>query len=659
MPDSWHVREPRWTFVPHSTSLKTRQSCDNGPMSIHLSPHEPTAAAKERGLGEARVVLLLALFAVLGLCVVFSWTTRDAMAHLPFLRSQRPAPGSPASQKNLVDLSPWQTAQALAPLAVSAEEADYAREAERLADHEVDQAFASALRQASTRHAALSGAAVALSQRVAKLQQTVKEDQALVQSLTAGSGAQANSEAKSTQPAADSTDLEIAKAQLGLDSDQLADAQQDLARATGDERTKVQQELATHEASMQKYDAASHGDGQIAILSAGQYGTLAGRVKAWMNQRSRDQLIQQALQQTQGDTRRLTAEHNALAAQADRAAPPAGGAQGAASARLADIKRRSEQNQILSLYDDRIQTQQQLAAVYGKWSAQLLLQHRIVVHLILQSVAEIACVLICVIVCDWVLFRLLERPGLDRRRMQTLRTIFTLSVQAFGAVLILMILFGVPRQMPTILGLATAGLTVALQDFILAFMGWFVLMGKNGVRVGDWVEINGVGGEVVEIGLFRTTMLETGNWTDNGHPTGRRVTFINSFAIRGQYFNFSTNGQWMWDEFSISVPVSVDLRATAELIRQSVLRETARDTQIAEQEWKRATKLIGLNQFSANPAVNLRPSGSSVDIIVRYVTRASDRFDLRNRLYQQVMDVLHKPEAIAVPIQHEGSLVEA
>ncbi|HEY4049665.1 MAG TPA: mechanosensitive ion channel domain-containing protein [Acidobacteriaceae bacterium] len=604
-------------------------------------------------------MLLVALFALLGLCVVFRWTTRDAMAHLPFLKSQRQASGSPVSQKNLVDLSPWQTAQALAPLAVSAEEANYAREAERLADHEVDQAFASALRQASTHRAALSGAAVGLSQRVVRLQQTVKEDQALVQSLTAASSTPASSETKGTQPAADSTDLEIAKAQLGLDSDQLADAQQDLARATGDERTKIQQELATHEASMQKYDAASHGDGQTAVLSAGQYGTLAGRIKAWMNQRSRYELIQQALQQTEADIARLTAEHNTLAAQADRAPSSAVGAQPTSLARLADIKRRSEQNQILGIYDDRIQTQQELAAAYGKWSAQLLLQRRILVHLILGSLAEIAFVLICVILCDWVLVRLLERPGLDRRRMQTLRTIFTLSFQALGAVLVLMILFGTPRQTPTILGLATAGLTVALQDFILAFMGWFVLMGKNGVRVGDWVEINGVGGEVVEIGLFRTTMLETGNWTDIGHPTGRRVAFINSFAIHGQYFNFSTNGQWMWDEFSISVPVSVDLRATAELIRQSVLRETAHDTEVAEQEWKRTTKLVGLNQFSANPAVNLRPSGSSVDIIVRYVTRASDRFDLRNRLYQQVMDVLHKPDAIAVPKDHSESFVGA
>ena len=79
--------------------------------------------------------------------------------------------------------------------------------------------------------------------------------------------------------------------------------------------------------------------------------------------------------------------------------------------------------------------------------------------------------------------------------------------------------------------MAGAGLTVALKDFIVAFFGWFILMGKHGIREGDWVEINGIGGEVVEIGVLRTILLETGNWNDAGHPTGRKVSFVNSFAI--------------------------------------------------------------------------------------------------------------------------------
>jgi small-conductance mechanosensitive channel len=181
-----------------------------------------------------------------------------------------------------------------------------------------------------------------------------------------------------------------------------------------------------------------------------------------------------------------------------------------------------------------------------------------------------------------------------------------------------------------------------LQDFIIAFFGWFVLMGKNGIRVGDWVEINGVSGEVVEIGLFRTSMLETGNWTDKGHPTGRRVTFINSFAIKGQYFNFSTAGQWMWDEISFSIPLADDPYAIIELIYKAVLKETEKEARLAEEEWKRVTRQNDLSQFTALPAVDIRPGGSGIDIIVRYVTRASHRFEVRSRLYQGFISLLRK-----------------
>jgi small-conductance mechanosensitive channel len=196
--------------------------------------------------------------------------------------------------------------------------------------------------------------------------------------------------------------------------------------------------------------------------------------------------------------------------------------------------------------------------------------------------------------------------------------------------------------MSTILGLTTAGLTIAMQDFILAFFGWFVLMGKNGIRIGDWVEINGVGGEVTEICLMNTTLLETGNLADRGHPTGRRITFMNNFAIRGQYFNFSTTGQWMWDEITVSLPASDDSRNLVEQIHKAAEEETEENARVAEQEWKRGKRDDGLSRFSASPVVNLRPSGSGIDILVRYVTRASERFDVRNRLYQRVIDLLRK-----------------
>lgn len=233
------------------------------------------------------------------------------------------------------------------------------------------------------------------------------------------------------------------------------------------------------------------------------------------------------------------------------------------------------------------------------------------------------------------------RPTLDRGRMQTLRTVLNLAIQAGGIVAILLVIFGAPRQTPTILGLTTAGLTVVLQDFILAFFGWFVLMGKNGISVGDAVEIDGVSGNVVDIGLFRTTMLETGNWTAQGHPTGRRVAIINKFAINGQYFNFSTAGQYLWDEITIAMGTQEDPYGKVKEIQEAVQKETEEGSRMAKAEWQRLDRTHTTGQMSTDAEVNLRPSAGGMDVLLRYVTRASQRVETRNRLYGRVLSILH------------------
>jgi small-conductance mechanosensitive channel len=644
---------------------------------------------KVRMWKDQRALLLGLPAAVLLLCLLGLYVTRSSMADLSFLNDPN---------AGLVDQKPWQTVQALAPLAVSAEEQNYAQDAERLADHEVDQAFAQALRVATAQAARpATGRAVDLVQQVASLQALVKQDQARVDALTgAAKNTAAAAAGAASDPAPSSDDLDIAQTQLQLDSDELSDANENLARASGDKRAAIQQELTTHEAAMKK-TAATTG-GQIALLSARSHPTLYGRIKAWLDQRNRHALLLQAEQQADADAASLTKEHEAIEKQANAAAaaataslqpatnqtavgavapdgtaktPP--GAKTSAQAkpmsraeRLAGLRYLSTLHAIL---DDRIATEKQLSEVYAKWAAQVVRQHGIVFHLMLRSFAMIALIMLLAVLAGNVVEFALDRPSrrnratasdragaagepamailsaAERRRMRTLRTILDLAIEASALLLLLLVVFGPPSQISTILGLATAGITVVFQDFILAFFGWFILMGRNGIHVGDWVEINSVGGEVIEIGVFRTSLLETGNWTDKGHPTGRRVTFINNFAITGQYFNFSTAGQWMWDEITVNIPPGEDSSKTIAAIHQRVIEETATDAHLAEEEWQHATRQRGLSQFKATPSVDLRPASSGIDIIVRYVTRAGDRFEMRNRLYQAVINLLHPQPA--------------
>ena len=584
-------------------------------------------------MNRAHKITAAVSFAVLLLCLVGTVMTRGVMEHLPFLHGQTTGWNATPRSNGIVDQRPWQTAKTLAPLAVSAEELEYAREAERLADHEVDQAFAQSLRQASAETRELTGESLALQKRVTELEQTVRQDQGQVSSLTA-----------KTAAASTPDDLAVAKAQLSLDQDELSDAMEDLAKASGDHRGKIQRELTAREAAIKKYNeqTVNTGDGETAVVSAAQYKTLAGQIAQWWAQRTRMQLIQQAQQLAIADVAALTADHATLAPQAQAAAATAASTAGESSAaRVRQLEQVATQQNILSLLDDRLSAQQQLVTLYGRWHNQVELQHKMMLHLMLQSLTLIAAIVWLTILAGWALQAAFDRLSSDRRQRQTLRIILNLGTQVVGLLLVLLVIFGTPQQMPTILGLATAGLTVVFQDFILAFCGWFVLMGRNGIRVGDWVEIDGVVGEAVEIGVFRTWLLETGNWTANGHPTGRRVSFLNGYAIHGKYFNFSTTGQWMWDEIAVSIPPGTEPYPLIEKIRQAAIKATEADAKMAQEEWKRVTHEEGAPQFSATPSVDMRPAGGGVDIVVRYVTRAGVRLETRNRLYGTVVELMN------------------
>ncbi|PYX09443.1 MAG: mechanosensitive ion channel protein MscS [Acidobacteria bacterium] len=572
------------------------------------------------------------------------------MADLPFLQARKGSWTGAYVPLGIVDQRPWQTAATLAALAQSAEEKKLARDAERLADHEVDQAFSQSLRQASLAEPKLTDKALASQKRANELQETVRNDEARIAALSAAAGA------KSAGTISNGSDLEIAKAQLGLDQAELADSIEDLARESGDQRLKLQQELAARQAAMKQYkDRASEDDGQTAVISAEQYRTLAQQLSTWRSLRNRKQLIAQAEQLAKDDVAALTADREKLRAEAaSLAAKPV---RESDSERIERLQRISTQQNILSILNDRLGAQQQLVGLYGRWGQQVELQQKIVIHLILQSLAFIAAICIMVILAGWGLQLALEKIVHDSRQKQTLKTVLNLGTQLVGLFLILLIIFGVPRQMPTILGLVTAGLTVVFQDFILAFCGWFVLMGPNGVRVRDWVEIDGVGGEVVQLGLFRTWLLETGNWTAHGHPTGRRVSFLNGYAIRGKYFNFSTVGQWMWDEIKVSVPPGTSIHLLLKSIYEATVKITEADAKRAEAEWKRVTHEEGSPQFSAMPSVNLRPAGAGVDIVIRYITRAGVRVETRNRLFAVIVELMQgesKEDRSLAPLTPQG-----
>ena len=562
------------------------------------------------------------------------------------------APPPLSNTAGLVDQKPLETARTLADQAATPPEVEYARQAVQTADHEVDQAFAQALRQATEHAPPLTGAALTTARRAAALTQRIQQEQQQLKS-----------------PEVAGQDTSLAQAQLALDQDELEDLQQDLVRLGGDRKAKIQQALDQHEAVQKLNDARPRNTDAAQMESPQALQTMPGKLRAYKALGSRAQQLEQAGLDATAAVHRLGLQHDALQARTEtqdtssqdassqdvstqnisRAA--AGNASGAANApdtasRIDALHALASQRTTLAQLDRQIHDEQQLVEIYAKWKTLVLSQRKTLLHRIFFVLVAVMLLLSVVLTANTLIVRFFSRrPNGYRKR--TLETVLTVAVQLLGLGAILMVLFGVPRQMPTIIGLATAGLTVVLKDFIVAFFGWFVLMGKNGVRVGDWVEINGVSGEVVELGIMRTTLLETGHWIESAQPTGRRVTFMNGYAIEGQFFNFSTTGQWLWDELRVTIPAGAgapDVYQKVDAIRRIVEERTQQYVTLAEKDWQRASR--SQRPLSATPSADLRPTPDGVQVSVRYITRAQERAQVRSELNEKAVGILHYPNHV-------------
>jgi small-conductance mechanosensitive channel len=589
-------------------------------------------------------LLALVLAAAVGLIL----TRQSARLNSAASHSRRPP---------VVDEQPLTTARAMAALASDWEEQRYARQALKLADHTVDVAFSYEMRQATEHPAAPTPESKKLYAQANQADTAVKADQdriTLLQKQVAGAKDDHARDSLQQQ-------IDLTKAQLELDQDELEDVKGNLIRSGADRLSRIQRQFNRHEATQKEYETNNPQPGAANTNSIPQTGSSAAIVQlsAWNSLRGKTTQMQQALdeaRQTAGPLKQSyevlqsqvameVSNKEAIAQQAksqlDATSGGGGTSANSTASAINSLHQISVDQKDLSDLAKRVQDQDDLATAYSSWIDVVKVRQRAVEHELLQCAMLILLVVFGVYLANRLVDHFFVGLAVERTRLHTLRGVIRFAVQALGLALILFILFGLPNQLSTILGLAGAGLTVACKDFIMGFIGWFLLMGRNGLRVGDWVEIDGVVGEVVEIGLLRTVLLETGNWTDSGHPTGRKVAFVNSFAIEGHFFNFSTTGQWLWDEVEILVPASQDPYPIIDAIQKMVTEQTKANVTAAEQEWQRAASRYRAQPVSAAPAVSLRPTSSGIEVHVRYITRAGERHAMKTRLYQALVELLH------------------
>jgi len=200
-------------------------------------------------------------------CLIAWYVTRDSGNRLPE-RNKRTA----INQTAPVDMRMLETANKMAALAETGDEQDQAREALHLADHELDQAFATGLRAAEAYRAPAIGPLRDLIGRINQLKTQVAADQRRIEQLSKPGASNAADQ------------LDIVKARLALDQDELTDAQQDLARQGGDPHSALVRSLQEHEAKQHQAQASK-------TANVGETATLIGQVRAWIAMGSLDRQL--------------------------------------------------------------------------------------------------------------------------------------------------------------------------------------------------------------------------------------------------------------------------------------------------------------------------------------------------------------------------------
>ncbi|QPN65204.1 mechanosensitive ion channel family protein [Synechococcus sp. CBW1004] len=193
--------------------------------------------------------------------------------------------------------------------------------------------------------------------------------------------------------------------------------------------------------------------------------------------------------------------------------------------------------------------------------------------------------------------------------------------------------------LPVAIGVASAGIAFALQEVIGSIAGWIAISFGNFYSPGDRVQLGGIRGDVIDIGILRTTLMELGEWVASDLYTGRVVRIANSFVFKEPVFNYSGDFPFLWDEVRIPVQHGCDHRLARQLLEE-VLQEVCSEDLIRDsrQAWQRLVRRYLLENASLEPAVSLVITDNWMEFTLRYLVDYKRRRSTRDRLSMRVLD---------------------
>lgn len=193
-------------------------------------------------------------------------------------------------------------------------------------------------------------------------------------------------------------------------------------------------------------------------------------------------------------------------------------------------------------------------------------------------------------------------------------------------------------------GVAGAGVAFALQEVIASAAGWVVVSIGHYYSIGDRVQLGGIKGDVIDIGILRTTLMEVGEWVNGDLYNGRIVRVANSFVFKEPVFNYSSDFPFLWDEITLPVRYGSDWEYTRAVLSH-VVDEICRDYAVQSAEaWRRAVNRYRLEEAKIEPMVTLAATDNWIQFTIRYIVDYRKRRFVRDQLFTRVLEEVDKSE---------------
>lgn len=249
--------------------------------------------------------------------------------------------------------------------------------------------------------------------------------------------------------------------------------------------------------------------------------------------------------------------------------------------------------------------------------------------------------IVFILISTWLLRKGLERTIKDNTMRYRARKI----IRLVSYVLVFLVIISYVTQVQYFsiaIGLFSAGLAFALQEVILSIAGWISIFSSELYKPGDRIEINNVKGDVIDISILRTTLMEIGEWVNSDNYNGRIVQVSNSQVFKGFIRNYSTDFPFLWDEITLPIRYGSDIQYTAKTISEtaeSVLNEYA---EYASQHWKKMVKKYLIENANVHPTLTLHPNDNWVQFNLRFVVDYKSRRTTKDKLYKAILEAVEK-----------------